>query len=260
MDKKEIIEIIKECIDTKTTIEDIVMKKYEDKDLATIVDYLEKINETIISVKDQIGPVGLKQVYEYLSAPRDQIKIDMVKEDGTVQNMGTVEGNISFDPNGEIPTVSEPTFDDGLISYGDKTYEKSEPLDESKRPLFGDEQEKKDPYDLMDSTNGVEKSELYFGDKKVSTSVPGMGDDDYIPKPVYGDEDKEFNDILNDLNIPINPNGFEYGDKSVNGDDPSKKVSGSTVTPLNDIKYGDEGDNTPPTDDNGFNGPKFGKF
>lgn len=232
MSYKEVAEILKEYLQGGTTIKDVIMKKYSSYSTSKLKELMEEFEFIIDDVKSELGPVSLKQIYDYVSAPREEKKLQIENPDGTVTDIGTIEGNIKFDPNGEIPTVDDKPIDDGKIKYGDKAYPISG-IESNSNLKFNDDMDVRkedefkigdiDPIDLLDPTKYVSSSDVKFGDDNDRRNKPS--DSGFIPEPVFGDEDKDINDILNNLNI--RPKGFEFGDDSVRKPNTPKKSSES---------------------------------
>ena len=283
MKYKDVADFYKIHIATGRPIEDLVVDAYYPLPYEEIRARLEQVKAILKEVKEELGPMASpKQVYEYLKAPRDTIDFNVVDENGNEKNIGTIEGNIQFDPSHKFDMSETPSLDNSVVKIGDdkvlgENDEYVEPVE------FGDSSTnpKNDDLATDDELMGFGKTvlndfgskpsgELQFGDvfsnPKDNIEIVKPGEEPKKKKEVntenllFGDEDKkeEPKKEENDDGVSV----LYYGDIAhVDFEKPEEP----------DVKFGDEDEKDKPKkdddDDNlggpdvgGFTGPKFGGF
>lgn len=281
MKYKDVADFYKIHIATGRPIEDLVVDAYYPLPYEEIRARLEQVKAILKEVKEELGPMASpKQVYEYLKAPRDTIDFNVVDENGKEKNIGTIEGNIQFDPSHKSDMTNTPIQDNSVIKFGDTNviYENDEYVS---------------PVEFGDSSTNPKNDDLATDDELMGYGKTVLNDFGSKPSDdiMFGDE---FSNPKDNIKI-VRPGEENKKKKEVNvddikfGDEPSKeepkKDMNDDVSILYygdiahvdfekpeepDVKFGDE-DNKPKKkdddDDNfggpdvgGFTGPKFGGF
>lgn len=203
-----------------------ISKRMSDEVTKRLKDFDYKLSYAINALngekaKDKNVKISFVAIRDFLAAPRDEISVVEKKEDGTI-NETKYEGNIQFDPEGQIPTINPFSGTKETIKYGDEIY-------------YTKLLDKVDPVDFPNSTGGdfkeggVPTEDVEFGDESTdpyNNLKIDMGDGFYInPNKI----DLGLNDKPDD--------NIQFGDSSTNPNikDESKPSS-------KEPKFGDEDD------------------
>ena len=282
MKYKDVADFYKIHIATGRPIEDLVVDAYYPLPYEEIRARLEQVKAILKEVKEELGPMASpKQVYEYLKAPRDKVDFNVVDENGNEKNIGTIEGNIQFDPSHKFDMTNTPIQDNNVLKFGDTNviYEN----DEYVEPVeFGDSSTNPKNDDLatdnelmgygktvLNDFGSKPSDDIMFGDEfsnpKDNIKIVRPGEDNKKKKEVntenllFGDEpskEEPKKDMNDDVSI------LYYGDIAhVDFEKPEEPdVKFGDEDKKNKPKKDDDDDNLGGPDAGGFTGPKFGGF